>query len=571
MAKIERVFCGVLIIWCFLVGNNAFAQNNEVERVLDFSSDVTINKDASLVVVETIKIEAQGEQIKHGIYRDFPTKYKDRTGVVYNVGFEIINVQRDGKPEDYHIENVANGIRVYFGDSNVILDPGIYTYEFTYKTNRQIGFFPDHDELYWNVAGNGWDFAIDHVSAKIRLFSGIDSVKIKTEGYTGLSGGTGKAYVVNIAGEDVNIESTAKLNPKEGLTVVVGWPKGYVDEPTRSEKTIAYIIDNLIIIITFFGVLIVFIYYFYAWSHWGRDPRRGTVVPQYDAPAGLSPGAIRYVQKYFFDKKAFSSLILNLAVHGFLKISEDNGEYILEKTKDSVIASAEENSLFKELFSTGDKVKLEQENYKHLQKAEGAAAKVVKDNYKKENFTFNASKIAIGVSASFVVILVFLMSGSSSAIGIVEILFLLVINFIFVPLLPQRTIVGRKLVDEIEGFKWFLSVTEKDRLNFHNPPGKTPELFEKFLPYALALEVEQKWAEQFTEIFARLDAQGTSYSPSWYMGSNFNALAISGFASSFGGTFSSAVSSASTPPGSSSGFGGGSSGGGGGGGGGGGW
>jgi uncharacterized membrane protein len=149
-------------------------------------------------------------------------------------------------------------------------------------------------------------------------------------------------------------------------------------------------------------------------------------------------------------------------------------------------------------------------------------------------------------------------------------LMLLAVNITFGVLMKAYTPDGRKLADEIEGFKLFLSVTEKDRLAFHNPPDKTPELFEKMLPFALALGVEHKWAEQFAEVFERFKQQGKEYAPIWYHGSlaHFTPTA---FASDIGNTFSGVVASSSTPPGSGSGFGGGGVGGGGGGGGGGGW
>ena len=128
-------------------------------------------------------------------------------------------------------------------------------------------------------------------------------------------------------------------------------------------------------------------------------------------------------------------------------------------------------------------------------------------------------------------------------------------------------------MDKIEGFKMYLSVAEKDRLNMMmSSPGKTPELFEKYLPYALALDVEQAWAEQFTGVLERASAEtGRSYHPGWYAGTSWATLGAVGLASSMSGSFAGAVSSSSTAPGSSSGGGGGSSGGGGGGGGGGGW
>jgi uncharacterized membrane protein YgcG len=158
----------------------------------------------------------------------------------------------------------------------------------------------------------------------------------------------------------------------------------------------------------------------------------------------------------------------------------------------------------------------------------------------------------------------------SSQLGIAAVLgfgAMIFMNALFYELLKAPTRIGRQTLDEIEGFKLYLSVAEEDRLNFIHPPDETPELFEKFLPYAMALGVENQWGERFARL---LDRAG--YDPDWYEGSHWNRMHPGLFASSLGRGMESAVSSASSAPGSSSGMGGGgSSGGGGGGGGGGGW
>jgi uncharacterized membrane protein len=168
------------------------------------------------------------------------------------------------------------------------------------------------------------------------------------------------------------------------------------------------------------------------------------------------------------------------------------------------------------------------------------------------------------------------MLGASTSGGMIALLAVVVaVNAVFYHILKAYTYVGRRFMDRVEGFKQFLAAVEQDRLKVLHPPEKTPELFERFLPYALALGVEQKWAEQFTEVLQRAQAAAGSaagYTPRWYSGPSWNAGAAPRFASSLGGAFSMAVASSSSAPGSSSGGGGGgSSGGGGGGGGGGGW
>jgi uncharacterized membrane protein len=163
----------------------------------------------------------------------------------------------------------------------------------------------------------------------------------------------------------------------------------------------------------------------------------------------------------------------------------------------------------------------------------------------------------------------FLRMGSAPFIALI--LALACINALFFWLLKTPTRAGRKFLDKIEGFRMYLSTAERHRLNRLNPPEQTPELFERYLPYALALDVDQEWAEQFSEVLAKAAAQGGDYHPVWYHGTGWNRSRPGAFTSALGSSLSSAISSSSTAPGSSSGFGGGSSGGGGGGGGGGGW
>jgi uncharacterized membrane protein len=162
-----------------------------------------------------------------------------------------------------------------------------------------------------------------------------------------------------------------------------------------------------------------------------------------------------------------------------------------------------------------------------------------------------------------------ILAGASSITGVMVLLVVIVMNILFYHLLKAPTLYGREIIDQLDGLKLYLSVAEKDRLNLLNPPEKTPELFEKFLPWALALDVEQEWGEQFQELLERARMEGT-YSPVWYHSNRPFSSSI--LASSLGSSLSSSIASSSTAPGSSSGSGGGgSSGGGGGGGGGGGW
>jgi len=123
------------------------------ERILEFHSEILVMPDGWIDVTETIKVRAEGNRIRRGIYRDFPTEYQDKYGNDYVVGFDILSVLRNNASEDFHTQGIRDGVRVYFGSSNRYLNSGEHTYTFRYRASRMLGFFEDHDELYWNVTG----------------------------------------------------------------------------------------------------------------------------------------------------------------------------------------------------------------------------------------------------------------------------------------------------------------------------------------------------------------------------------------------------------------------------------
>jgi len=155
------------------------------ERITRFHSDVDIAADGSMVVEETIAVVAEGDKIRRGIYRDFPTRYRDRYGNRRVVDFDVLGVLRDGADEPWHTRGRANGVRVYIGDADRLLPPGRYTYRIRYRTDWQLGFFERADELYWNVTGNGWEFPIERASAQVTLPQPVDAQTLRMEAYTG--------------------------------------------------------------------------------------------------------------------------------------------------------------------------------------------------------------------------------------------------------------------------------------------------------------------------------------------------------------------------------------------------
>ncbi len=563
------------------------------EKILQFHSDITVHEDSTMTVCETIKVVSEGSEIRHGIYRDFPTKYEDNTvGMEHVVGFDIASVIRDGEPESYHTKMMPNGKRIYIGKKEVFVNPGEHTYTILYKTDRQIGFFKDHDELYWNVTGNGWVFPIDEVSATVYLPAGIPREAVVRDGYTGFYGGRGtqyKSWYDDVG--DIHFVTTEPLRSHEGLTIVASWPKGFIKPPSLFMRWSYFIRDARMLLIAGLGILVLLAYYLFAWSRVGKDPKKGVVMPIYTPPLGLSPAAIRYILKMGYHNKVFAASLINLAVNGCLTIKE-NSKYLLEKKPrpdPNQKLSQEEESLYAYLPET---LELKQENYAIISSLIETLKDSLKKSLIKRYFVTNMMYLipGIGISLSLIIgeflmlISEFVYEKSGPLIVLVATCPLLLgINVLFGYLLKAPTLPGRKVMDQIEGFKMYLSAVEGDRLNRMNPPDKTPELFEKYLPYALALDIEQQWAKQFTEVLLKAAGAGTEYphgrySPRWYHGHSWNIISPTDFTASLGKSFTHAISSSSHPPGSSSGGGwsgggggGGHSGGGGGGGGGGGW
>lgn len=563
------------------------------ERILSFVSEVEVHQNGSLTVTERIRVRAEGDDIKRGIYRDFPTQYKDRMGNRYNVGFEILGVERDGAQESYHTELQKNGLRIYFGRSDYFLPTGEYTYTFRYRTTRQLGFFEDHDELYWNVTGNGWDFPIDYAACYVRLPGGLSASRDKIYGYTGPMGSKEGAYSFRAETDGrAFFETTRPLGTKEGLTIVIEWPKGYVHEPSFQENFIHFVQDNSAVLIATLGFILLLGYYLIAWACVGVDPPPGVIFPRFAPPDNISPAASRYLTRMSFDSGCVAAALINMAVKGYLKIIETDGVYNLEKTSQSESdakykLTPEEKALYSHFFRGRRTFKLSSINHSDVSAAMKACKEELRKAYRRKYFFKNTYYHIPGILIAFFTLGFVLLSNTASPItwGVAIGTFLITV-FVFWYLLKAPTVSGRKVMDSIDGFKMYLSTAEKDDLDRYDglepakapapgeegltsKPEETPKLFERFLPYALALGVSNEWSRKFVAVLTQGGRGSDTYYPTWYSGRPFSA---SSFGSSFGSTLSSTISSSSTAPGSSSGGGGGgSSGGGGGGGGGGGW
>jgi len=313
MNSVQRFVIFLTIIASFFSYNTKI-DANEVERILNYQSYITVHKDRMLTVTETIKVVCAGQQIQRGIFRTFPTKYKDRFGNKIQVDFRILAVKKNGLPEPYHTEKMSNGVKIYIGSKDVFLQPGEYTYTLVYQTDRQIGFFEDFDELYWNVTGNDWDFIIEQAEAIIELPP--KATVLNKIAYTGIQGTQGKNYTISFdARRNIKVSTTKSLNPGEGLTIAVSWQKGVIPEPTTKDQIGYLFADNQNGLAALIGLIILFFYYITVWSHVGKDPAKGVIYPQFAPPQGFSPAATRYVMRMGYSDRVFAAAIVNMAVN----------------------------------------------------------------------------------------------------------------------------------------------------------------------------------------------------------------------------------------------------------------
>ena len=662
-----------------------------LETIRRFGADIRVRADAAIDVTETIEVNVEWNQIRHGILRSFPVAYRER-GHLRKVGFEAAYALLDGRPVSFSVSRSGQYQNIKLGDPHALVPRGLHTYTLAYRTTGQLRFFADHDELYWNVTGDRWSFPIEGVVCRVSLPDREFGQDLKSvEWYAGRYGEKGKA---GDASSDAvgTVRTLRTLAPGEGLTVVCTWNKGLVQQPRDSggfplgQAAIAAV-----------TLLLTLLWYLFAWAVMGHDPEGKPVVPLFRPPHGESPARLRFYRDVNVDDTSFASALLDLAVKGALSIISTGGDGLLSKGKYTLVSKnftppelpEEEARMLQKLFLLGDTLPLDDKHNATLRLAMDALETQLyaeKDRLfanharlclpalliiltgvfvsfmagadallslltaggcvllsvygtmsgyggKKEGFVRRGVNIAGVVYLALTLIRLFgsLGSGSSGFLFISVMLFFVCCSVLLLPnlllrsgkvastskdlakmltvrllpvaiviacaacaiwlrlyenplpfalfmaaaaaaapmkpLLAARTRAGADAASDALGFQMYLNTAERQQLEMFNPPEDTPEVFEKLLPYAFALDAAATWADRFAQVLGR-----SGYEPDWYNGGS--RFFHSGDFSSFTSGLSGAVGRGMTPPASSGGsgsHGGGFSGGGGGGGGGSGW
>jgi len=625
---IGQIF-GALVLVLFLVtGAGA------VEEIRSFASKLVLSPTGTVDVTEFIEIQAEGDEIRRGILRDIPTVLLRPDGSLQRSNLKVISVRRDGQSEPFAVENLENGKRIRIGQADIFLDPGLYRYEIRYTMTRQARQFADMDELFWNVTGNFWNFPIRASVVTITLPAG--AVILDTVGFTGRQGSEEtNVAVTRMSDNQVVVRSTVPFARREGLSVSVAFEKGALVAPEFSEASVNFLSDNRGLILPGIAVFLVLLFNFFAWDSVGRDPKRGTIIPLFYPPKRFSPALTHYVHRMGWQKggwTGFTAAIISLATRGLISIGKKGKDSTFAVTGKRAEGLPPGEAVLFDWLRTKRTVRINKSSGKALQATQREFIKTIEDENRRVYFRRNTPYVVAGVGLSVVslgamvavdvldplwlflalFVGVFIVIGSSAfsrvltsgGIGNVASVFFLFIfisnflpvllnltgrfsfdvaafaavsivatNAVFAFLMRAPTIQGRKVMDEIEGFRMYLETAEKERLNLSREPDLTTSRFEAILPFAIALGVEKPWSEHFEAELARNTANvGKSrYSPHWYSGTNFSSGSLSSTIASTTAGLSSAMMAAQPASSSSSGFSGGSSGGGGGGGGGGGW
>lgn len=543
------------------------------ERIMSFEAIATVGNDRILTVTEKIVYDF-GNKSKHGIYRTIPDKYS-RNGGSYRLRFTVKEVWMDGKAVAYSITSRTPNLTIRIGDADTTITD-IHEYQIVYQTDQAINFFNDHDELYWNVTGNGWEVPIETASISVKGPDGFDAVNAKDDCFVGAYGSSNRECEIRTQNSTVWFKS-GYMEPAEGMTVVLSFPKGLIKAPTWMDTMMRFIKDNWIVVLPFIALFFMY----RMWDRDGREPKgRGTIVPQYEPPRGFTPMEMDVLMNQSNQPKAITATIIDLARRGYLKIiyTEKKGllgigggaSYAFEKLKEvDEKQPSHERVLLDGMFKDGEKNAdmdgLKGKYYQSISKAQNSIYGLLRKNnyFGKNPISVRASWIGmasvVGVVGVFVPIVFQL-----GAVWIVSFVVTAGIIGIFGWFMPKKTQEGAVALEEVEGFKWFLSVTEKDRLAFHNAPALKPEQFHEYLSYAIVFGVEDQWANQFKDMMVPEPSYVSGYG-------HMNPILFAHAMHGFGGDFSKSFTPPSSAGSGGSGFSGGGVGGGFGGGGGGSW
>ena len=550
----------------FVVPTLAYA-----ERIRSFDADIALAPDGSFSVTETIVYDFEDTE-RHGIFRTLPSTHPEPASAWYRsryVDIDIASVSLDGAPAPYTTDASGDTYEVRIGDPERTLS-GEHTYTVSYAVRGALFFGSDAPELYWNVTGDGWTVPIDSVVASVSAPEGMlaeaSACYVGTSGSTETCAATSTAMYVTFSAEE--------LASGEGMTIAHELVPGSVDFMVNEQMSHSLI--TLFLVITLMVALSG-----YAYRVATRHKIRVTEIVQYEPYEGALPMYAGVLIDGRLNSRDIAAGIVYLAEQGFLSIKHIEKSFLGLVSHDyrvvlrrpiteapGVFLPQVLKLLFGDTTRTGQSVVLS--DIKHDQSRRNlnhkilrALKKALREDMRKEgyfelSFPGRPSQYWI-LCGTGLVLLAGVIGAFISPVYFIFALALFILAVVCIVLVwHRRTQKGYEAKNHLRGFRKFLSVTDRERFAFHNAPAKSPEVFMRYLPYAIAFGVETEWAKVFRNIALP--------PPNWYYG-GVDTFSAATFANDMH-AFSDALSASA---GTSASSGGGSSGGGAGGGGGGSW
>jgi len=522
-SSLRRTLTAGLLLLLFAASSSSI--NTRQLRIEKFDAQITVLPNSSIDVTENIQVHFIGGPW-HGLYRTIPIEYVTPQGLNYSLFLSVKSVtDADGNRLKFESsrERHYRKLKIYVPNA----DNSTQTISIDYTVSDALRFFEDHDELYWNVTGDAWDVPIESASAHIILPESTTGIRVNP--LTGAYRSTAHDADVQITGNGVDVRTRDPLRYHEGLTVAVAFDKGFVHEPTAFDKASLLLRSNwpLFLPIAAFAIM------FYLWWNYGRDPRLRPIAAQYEPPDQLTPGEVGTLVDNSADMRDITASLVDLAVRGYFIIEEHEQNkllnflhgkdynFILQKDRGEWSKlKPHEQVLLNGVFSAGtvgetvSMSSLQNQFYTSLPgiKNDIFDALVEDGYYRRRPDSVRTAYVAGGLVIGF--LMFWGAMPVSSFLGMAPMAFFIaailtgLIICAFGWFMPAHTEQGTRALERVLGFEDFLNHVESERFN---KTIKTPQMFEKFLPFAMALGVEKNWSKAFQGIM--------SEPPQWYRGS----------------------------------------------------